>query len=225
MFRKAVRLLALGLGLTLPAGAALAATTAVVTNDLNIRTGPSARYQRYGTIPAGDQVTVFGCLRGYNWCDVGWDGERGWVHGAYLAYVGQRYYRQPIPQIAVRIGVPVYGFDPYDYHRRYYVGRPWYHDRYLDRPRYDRPRYERPDYDRRDDDDGERWRRDRDRDRQAYGDSIAPPPPPPPRPYDDRYGRRLPPPPPPGGDDFRRDGPDRDLYDNDRFDPRRRYLD
>lgn len=164
MVRRTFRILALGLGLLVP-GAAVAATSAVVTSDLNIRTGPASRYQRYGTIPAGDEVLVYGCLRGYNWCDVGWEGERGWVHGAYLAYGGRRYYREPIPRIAVRIGVPVYGFDPYDYHRRYYAGRPWYRDRYLDRDRdFDRPSRDfdgppRRDFDR-------EARRDRDRDRR-----------------------------------------------------------
>ncbi|WP_193227752.1 SH3 domain-containing protein [Aureimonas psammosilenae] len=212
MVRRILKSLALGLGLALTAGAASAATSAVVTNDLNIRTGPAANYQRYGTIPAGDEVRVYGCLRGYNWCDVGWNGERGWVHGAYLAYLGRQYYRQTIPRVAVRVGVPVYGFDPYDYHRRYYTGRSWYRDRYLDRGGYDRDRYERRDFGR----DADRLRRERDR-REAFRDG---PPPPPPVVYDD--DGRGPPPPYGGPGRYERDG---DRYDNDRFDPRRRYLD
>jgi hypothetical protein len=82
-------------------------------------------------------VTVYGCLSGYNWCDVSWSGERGWVSGSYLAYAGERYARQPIPDIGLSIGLPVIGFSPEVYHRRYYAGRPWYHDRYLGRR--DRP--------------------------------------------------------------------------------------
>ena len=130
--RAMLKAVTLAAGLILP-GAALAATSAVVTTDLNVRTGPSASYQRYGTIPAGDQVTVYGCLAGYNWCDVDWAGGRGWVSGNYLAYLGQRYYREPISTVGVSIGVPVLGFDPYVYHRRHYAGRSWYHERYLDR--------------------------------------------------------------------------------------------
>lgn len=132
MFQKCLKALVLTASLLVP-GAALAATDAIVTTDLNVRTGPSAAYQRYGTIPAGDNVTVYGCLAGYNWCDVDWSGGRGWVSGNYLAYLGRRYNRQPISTVGISIGVPVLGFDPYDYHRRYYTGRSWYRDRYLDR--------------------------------------------------------------------------------------------
>ena len=130
--RTLLKAFTLAAGLMVP-GAALAATSAVVTTDLNVRTGPSASYQRYGTIPAGDQVTVYGCLAGYNWCDIDWSGGRGWVSGNYLAYLGERYYREPISNVGISIGVPVLGFDPYVYHRRHYAGRSWYHDRYLDR--------------------------------------------------------------------------------------------
>ena len=133
MSKTAFRALALAAGLLLP-GAASAQTSAVVVADLNIRTGPSPQYQRYGTIPAGEEVDVFGCLSGYNWCDVGWTGGRGWVSGNYLAYLGNRYRRRPISEIGISVGVPVLGFDPYDYHRRYYTGRPWYRDRYLAGP-------------------------------------------------------------------------------------------
>ncbi|KAB0681480.1 SH3 domain-containing protein [Aureimonas leprariae] len=212
MLRRVFRPLLLAAGL-LGSGAAFAATPAVVTNDLNIRTGPASDYQRFAVIPAGERVRVFGCLRAYNWCDIAWNGERGWVHGAYLATLGRDYYREPIPQVAVRIGVPVYGFEPYSYHRRYYAGRPWYHDRYLgDRrgPGFDGPPPPPPP--------PRYWHRDREfgRDFDRRGDD------------DLRVVRRGPPPPPPPGDDF---GPgrgfdrDRDFRDPDRFEPRgvRRY--
>jgi uncharacterized protein YraI len=142
---------ALVAGIVLP-GAAFAASLAYTTADLNIRTGPSASYQRFDTIPEGGQVTVHGCLSGYNWCDVSWSGERGWVSGAYLAYAGERYVRQPIPSIGLSIGLPVIGFSPEVYHRRHYVGRSWYRDRYLGR-------HERP-FDRRDHRDVRRDHRD-----------------------------------------------------------------
>lgn len=115
-------------------GVASAATAAIVTTDLNIRTGPGASYQRFGTIPAGYRVTVLGCLTGYNWCDVDWAGTRGWVSGTYLAYrEGGNYYDRSIASVGISIGVPVIGFDAYSYHDRYYRGRSWYRDRYLDR--------------------------------------------------------------------------------------------
>ncbi len=132
MLGRNTPVIVLAIGLVLP-GAALAEALAFTTTDLNIRTGPGASYQRFGTIQEGDRVVVHGCLTGYNWCDVSWSGERGWVSGNYLAYTGQRYSRQPIPSIGIAIGVPVIGFRPDVYHRRYYVDRPWYRGHYLDR--------------------------------------------------------------------------------------------
>ncbi|MGE0652730.1 MAG: SH3 domain-containing protein [Alphaproteobacteria bacterium] len=120
-------------GAMLVPGMASAASPAVVTTDLNIRTGPAASYQRFGTIPGGTRVTVHGCLNGYNWCDVTWSGERGWVSGNYLAYRGDRYQGRSISNVGVSIGLPVLAFDPYRYHRSHYVGRSWYKDRYIDR--------------------------------------------------------------------------------------------
>ena len=120
-------------GAMLLPGMASAASPAVVTTDLNIRTGPAASYQRFGTIPGGTRVTVHGCLNGYNWCDVTWSGERGWVSGNYLAYRGDRYQGRSISNVGVSIGLPVLAFDPYRYHRSHYVGRSWYKDRYIDR--------------------------------------------------------------------------------------------
>ncbi|WP_201861299.1 SH3 domain-containing protein [Microvirga soli] len=131
MLKRSTAAIALATSLVLP-GAVLAEALAFTATDLNIRTGPAASYQRFDTIEEGDRVVVHGCLTGYNWCDVSWSGERGWVSGKYLAYAGQRYARQPIPSIGVTIGVPVIGFRPNVYHRRYYVDRPWYRDYYLD---------------------------------------------------------------------------------------------
>jgi uncharacterized protein YraI len=136
MFKNTLKALALAIGLLTP-GVAAAAVNAVVTTDLNIRTGPSAKYQRFGTIPGGYRVTVYGCLTGYNWCDVNWAGTRGWVSGKYLAYTGthagKRYVQKPVTSIAISIGLPIIGFDPFNYHRRHYADRAWYRDRYLDR--------------------------------------------------------------------------------------------
>lgn len=123
MFKNPFRIAALAVGLAVP-GVASAAFDAVVTTNLNLRGGPSASYERYATIPAGDEVTVYGCLTGYNWCDVDWYGNRGWVSGNYLAYLGSDYYRRPIASIGVTIGVPVVRFDRDVYFRRYYGGRP-----------------------------------------------------------------------------------------------------
>lgn len=164
-------------GAMLVPGVAAAATAAIVTTDLNVRTGPGSAYQRFDTIPAGSRVDVLGCIAGYNWCDISWGGDRGWVSGDYLAYrEGGDYYNRPMTSVGISIGVPVVGFDAYSYHDRYYRGRSWYNDRYLDRPGYrPAPREVRREYreDRRDwrqdaRDDRRDWRRDGRDDRREY---------------------------------------------------------
>ncbi|MDN2564824.1 SH3 domain-containing protein [Aquibium sp. A9E412] len=105
-----LRTAAVAAGLLVP-GVATAATSAIVTTDLNIRSGPSTSYARFGTIPDGDRVTVYGCVRDYNWCEVRWAGRQGWVSGNYLAYLGERYNRRPLPQIGFSIGLPIISFE------------------------------------------------------------------------------------------------------------------
>jgi uncharacterized protein YraI len=112
----------LAAGILVP-GAAYAATSAVATTELNMRTGPSTGYEVVDVIPDGGRVTVYGCVGGYNWCDVSWNGYRGWASGNYLAYLGERYYRDPIPSIGVTIGVPIIRYDRDHYFDRWYRHR------------------------------------------------------------------------------------------------------
>lgn len=121
MLKNMLKITALTGALMVP-GVAAAAVGAVVTTDLNIRTGPGTSYQRFDTIPDGSRVTVYGCRRSYNWCDVGWRGTRGWVSANYLAYrQGRR-----IPQVGFEIDLPIIDFHVGTYHDRYYRGSPWY---------------------------------------------------------------------------------------------------
>ena len=127
MLRKLIAAAVVAAGLVLPAGA-LAAVEAVVTADLNIRTGPGTQYPRFGTVPYGSRVIVIQCY-GSGWCDVDWSGRRGWVAESYLAYVDEGYYVAP-PTVTV---VPrAYDFWPdfYFYHR----DRPRHH-RHIRHPR------------------------------------------------------------------------------------------
>jgi uncharacterized protein YraI len=170
MIKTTIKAAAL-VGAMLVPGVASAATAAIVTVDLNIRSGPGTGYQAFASIPAGNRVTVYGCASGYNWCDVDWAGYRGWVSGSYLAYRegSGSYYNRPVSSVGVYIGVPVIGYDLNSYHDRYYRGRSWYRSNYDRGP----DRWDRNDNWR----DRDRWRdrddwrgnddwRDRDRPRQ-----------------------------------------------------------
>jgi uncharacterized protein YraI len=116
---------ALVAGLLLPAPA-MAAFEALTRVDLNLRIGPGTTYGVIDVIPAGYPVIVIGCLEEYYWCDVDFDGLRGWVAGRYLVQPGTAVY---LPQWAPAIGLPIVSFSFNIYHDRHYRGRPWHRQR------------------------------------------------------------------------------------------------
>jgi uncharacterized protein YraI len=87
-------------------GAALA-YPAVVTNDLNLRAGPSTANRVIATMPQGSIVDVIDC-RG-SWCEVEWRGRIGWASRNFLAErVGQR---PPAAPPTITIPIPGFGID------------------------------------------------------------------------------------------------------------------
>ncbi|RCS25533.1 ligand-binding protein SH3 [Phyllobacterium salinisoli] len=138
------------------------AATALVTTDLNLRTGPGTRYAAIGAIPNGARVHVNGCTAGYGWCRVNYGGTAGWASSRYLAIrEGSVGSSGDFGNSAAAIGIPLiagaliagalsdrhYDRDRYYYrdrwHRRQWDGR-WDRPRWRDRPRYwDRPRFDR----------------------------------------------------------------------------------
>ncbi len=112
---------------SLPA-AALAATIGVATTNVNLRAGPSTGYPVVDVVPRGDEVRVFGCLNDRNWCDVRFDGLRGWMSSNYLAFFesGRRYSG---PQAIYRMRAPVITFSFGSYWDNHYRSRNFYRDR------------------------------------------------------------------------------------------------
>lgn len=148
---KVLRLAAPVAAVLFAAPVAALAQNGVTTGDVNMRAGPSTDYPRVATIPEDSPVRIHGCLNGYNWCDVNWRGNRGWVSGAYLNYsYNDRYV--VVEDWGPRIGIPIISFGVQDYWSRYYRDRPWWSERNV---------WFRSDWDRR----GDRWR-----DRDGRGD-------------------------------------------------------
>lgn len=83
------RLLASGLaGLTLLATAAAAfAAPAVVTGNVNVRSGPGTGYNVVDTLRRGEPVDVQQCQG--SWCYVEKSGPDGWISSNYLARGGR----------------------------------------------------------------------------------------------------------------------------------------
>jgi uncharacterized protein YraI len=119
---KSIALLAL---IAVGFGNAAWAGSAYTQGFVHLRAGPSADYPLVLSIPPDSFLNVNGCLDDWTWCDVDWEGNRGWVYGNYLYYDYQDR-RVPILQFGSSLGIGIVTFSVGDYWDRYYRGRPWY---------------------------------------------------------------------------------------------------
>jgi uncharacterized protein YraI len=99
-----------------------------VTGDATLRAGPDIDYPAVDMIPAGSPIGIEGCTDGWEWCDVVFNDERGWVAGNFIQ---DEYDDQPVlvPAYGERLGIPIVSFSIVTYWDRYYVDRPFYRDR------------------------------------------------------------------------------------------------
>jgi uncharacterized protein YraI len=139
MRRFLVALAALAGALLMPAAAE--AADGYTTGSVNMRAGPGTQYPRIMVLPRGAPVEVYGCLRGYSWCDVGYYRERGWVSSRYLSVFYDD--RQVYVPYRPRVAVPYLTFE-FGYWDRWYYDRPWYRE-WRRKDRNDRPNWDRND--------------------------------------------------------------------------------
>lgn len=101
---------------------------AQIVAPVYMRTGPAVGYPPVVVVPAYALVTVYGCINGWQWCDVSWGGYRGWVAAGFLRtqYLGQP---APYPYAAPQLGAPIISFIFGNYWDTHYRGRPWYQHR------------------------------------------------------------------------------------------------
>ena len=98
-----------------------------VTN-VNLRSGPDLGYPGIAVVPVGDEVLVQGCLDDWSWCDVSWQGLRGWMAGGLIEY-DYADGRVEIQDYGPQLGLPVVSFIFDLYWSNYYRDRPWYRER------------------------------------------------------------------------------------------------
>jgi uncharacterized protein YraI len=114
--------------LLLTAPTAALAARGIVTEPVSMRAGPGIGFPVVDRIPGGARVNIHGCVRGDAWCDVSWDGDRGWVSAEYLEYFYRNRYVY-LPDYVDVVDVPVVPFVLGSYWASYYAGRPFYHRR------------------------------------------------------------------------------------------------
>jgi uncharacterized protein YraI len=98
------------------------------TGNVNLRAGPDFSYPLIDTLPAGAPLSVQGCTSGWEWCDVIFQDERGWVAGNFIQYDYNNQYVLA-PQYGAQLGIPIVTFVISSYWDSYYRNRPFYRQR------------------------------------------------------------------------------------------------
>lgn len=95
-----------------------AASAAVVTDNLNLRSGPGIRHAIIDAIPVGASVQVQSC--GASWCRVVWNGQEGYASRNYLARGGSAAYESYAYQPASSYeSYESYAYQPEGSYKRY----------------------------------------------------------------------------------------------------------
>ncbi len=96
-------------GLLCLSGGASAQQTAFTNSPVYVFAGPAPDYPVVSQLPQGLQVTVYGCVAGYSWCDVAVPNLRGWIDASTLSYPYQGA-NVPILTYGAAIGLPIVTF-------------------------------------------------------------------------------------------------------------------
>ena len=109
--------------------ASYAQLLAYTSTMAKLRAGPDRNYPVVAVLPAGMEVSVFGCLGDYRWCDVAAGFDRGWLYAGNIVYpFGNA--NVPLLSYGPTIGIGIVAFDLGHYWGRHYRARPWYPHRH-----------------------------------------------------------------------------------------------
>ncbi len=98
------------------------------SQGIQMQAGPGSDYPDVMRLAPNLKVTIHGCSRTWDWCDVEWRGNRGWVPAATIDYRrGDTLF--PVANFGPRIGLPQVDFNLGSYWNAHYRQRPWYAQR------------------------------------------------------------------------------------------------
>ena len=99
-----------------------------LSDAVEMRAGPSGTYPAVTRLAKGLSVDIHGCLKSWDWCDVSWRGNRGWVPASAIT-ARQDDQRLPLVQYGPKLGVPEVTFQLNSYWDSNYSHSLWYGQR------------------------------------------------------------------------------------------------
>jgi uncharacterized protein YraI len=120
------KLLHVGAALAVMGGPALAANGST-TESVQLQAGPGSQYPDVMRLAAGLKVEIHGCSAAWDWCDITWRGNRGWVLATSLSYHSEA--GEPSTSLKRESGLPTATFNLEAYWNTHYAQRPWFADR------------------------------------------------------------------------------------------------
>jgi len=93
--------------------------------SVDLLAGPAAAFPPVAHVASGANVDIMGCTDGFKWCDIGWDGHRGWIDGTYLDSIYKDHHVNII-EYGSQENVPVVTFEQKTYWDNNYHDQPFY---------------------------------------------------------------------------------------------------
>lgn len=90
-----------------------------------LHAGPGQDFPVVAHIPPGADIKISGCTQGFIWCDVAWNGNRGWIAGRFLdGSINDQ--NVNVVDRGAELSVPTVVFDQRTYWRHNYRTYPFY---------------------------------------------------------------------------------------------------
>jgi uncharacterized protein YraI len=95
---------------------------------VQMRSGPGNEFPTVTRLAKNLSVDIHGCLKDWDWCDVSWRGNRGWVR-ADSVYSQKGDEHLPIQRYGTQLGIPEITFQINSYWDNHYNDALWYGER------------------------------------------------------------------------------------------------